>query len=223
MDYYFNINTNVNGQTTTLHDFTQYPYGTDGRNSFSSGLTLNAVYDTRQNLFNPFPGIFANLIYRHNAGFLGSDNNSQSIYLDFRKYIAVGDNSVYKSVFAFWTYYWTTISNGTPYLNLPGIGNDPYQHSGRGIEQNRYRGNSLIYFEAEYRRDITANGLFGFVVFANFNSASELNTRRFAYVNPAAGGGLRVKFNKRSATNIAIDYGFSKGYNGLILGLGEAF
>ena len=223
MDYYFNINTNVNGQTTTLSDFTQYPYGTDGRNSFSSGLTLNAVYDTRQNLFNPFPGIFANLIYRHNAGFLGSDNNSQSIYLDFRKYIAVGDNSVYKSVFAFWTYYWTTISNGTPYLNLPGIGNDPYQRSGRGIEQNRYRGNSLIYFEAEYRRDITANGLFGFVVFANFNSASELNKRRFAYINPAAGGGLRVKFNKRSATNIAIDYGFSKGYNGLILGLGEAF
>jgi len=223
MDYYFNINTNVNGQTTTLHDFTQYPYGTDGRNSFSSGLTLNAVYDTRQNLFNPFPGIFANLIYRHNAGFLGSDNNSQSVYLDFRKYIAVGDNSVYKSIFAFWTYYWTTISNGTPYLNLPGIGNDPYQRSGRGIEQNRYRGNSLIYFEAEYRRDITANGLFGFVVFANFNSASELNTRRFAYVNPAAGGGLRVKFNKRSATNIAVDYGFSKGYNGLTLGLGEAF
>lgn len=223
MDYYFHINTNVNGQTTTLGDFTQYPYGTDGRNSFSSGLTLNAVYDTRQNLFNPFPGIFANLIYRHNAGFLGSDNNAQSIYLDFRKYIAVGDNSVYKSVFAFWTYYWTTISNGTPYLSLPGIGNDPYQHSGRGIQQNRYRGNSLIYFEAEYRRDITANGLFGFVVFANFNSASEFNTRRFAYINPAAGGGLRVKFNKRSATNIAIDYGFSKGYNGLILGLGEAF
>lgn len=223
MDYYFNINTDVNGQITTLRDFTQYPYGTDGRNSFSSGLTFNAVYDTRQNLFNPFPGIFANLIYRHNAGFLGSDNNSQSVYLDFRKYIAVGDNSVYKSVFAFWTYYWTTISSGTPYLNLPGIGNDPYQHSGRGIEQNRYRGNSLIYFEAEYRRDITANGLFGFVVFANFNSASELNTRRFAYINPAAGGGLRVKFNKRSATNIAIDYGFSKGYNGLILGLGEAF
>ncbi|MDO3644802.1 BamA/TamA family outer membrane protein [Mucilaginibacter sp. L3T2-6] len=224
MDYYFNINTNVNGQTTSLKDFTQYPYGTTaGENSFSSGLTLNAVYDTRQNLFNPFPGIFANVIYRHNAGFLGSDNNSQSLYLDFRKYIAVGDNSVYKSVFAFWTYYWTTISKGTPYLNLPGIGNDPYQRSGRGIEQNRYRGNSLIYFEAEYRRDITANGLFGFVLFANFNSASELNTRHFTYVNPAAGGGLRVKFNKRSATNIAIDYGFSKGYNGLIVGLGEAF
>jgi len=93
----------------------------------------------------------------------------------------------------------------------------------RGIEQNRYRGESLLYYEAEYRRDITDNGLFGFVVFTNFNTASEPNTRRFAYINPAAGGGLRIKFNKRSDTNVALDYGFSKGYNGLIIGLGEAF
>jgi hypothetical protein len=128
-----------------------------------------------------------------------------------------------KNVLAFWSYYWTTLSDGTPFLNLPGIGNDPYQRSGRGIEQNRYRGENLLYFEAEYRRDITENGLFGFVIFTNFNSASEPNTHRFAYINPAAGGGLRIKFNKRSDTNVALDYGFSKGYNGLIIGLGEAF
>ena len=223
MDYYFSINTKNNNPPTTLRDFTNYPYGTaEGKNSFSSGLTLNAVYDTRQNSINPLPGIFGNLIYRHNAGFLGSDNNSQSIYLDFRKYISLTTDGP-KNVVAFWSYYWTTISSGTPFLSLPGIGNDPYQRSGRGIEQNRYRGESLIYFEAEYRRDITANGLFGFVVFTNFNSASEPNTRRFAYINPAAGAGLRIKFNKRSDTNIALDYGFSKGYNGLIIGLGEAF
>ncbi|HVW98589.1 MAG TPA: hypothetical protein VHA56_21660 [Mucilaginibacter sp.] len=221
LDYYFSISTP--DPATTLRDYTKYPYGTDEENSFSSGLTLNAVYDTRQNSINPFPGIFANIIYRHNAGFLGSDNNAQSLYLDFRKYIALGDNTVHKNVLALWSYYWTTISNGTPYLSLPGIGNDPYQRSGRGIEQNRYRGESLIYFEAEYRRDITTNGLFGFVIFTNFNSASELNSRRFAYITPAAGAGLRIKFNKRSNTNIALDYGFSKGYNGLIIGLGEAF
>ncbi len=223
LDYYFSINTDDNNPPVTLRDFTGYPYGTaPGKNSFSSGLTLNAVYDTRQNSLNPLPGIFASFIYRHNAGFMGSDNNAQSVYLDFRKYVAL-TNSGPKNVLAFWSYYWTTISDGTPFLGLPGIGNDPYQRSGRGIEQNRYRGESLIYFESEYRRDITSNGLFGFVVFANFDSASEPNTHRFAYINPAAGGGLRIKFNKRSDTNIAIDYGFSKGYNGLIVGLGEAF
>ncbi|MDB5086502.1 MAG: hypothetical protein JWR09_496 [Mucilaginibacter sp.] len=223
LDYYFSVNTNSSNPYISLKDFTGYQYGTTEGNSFSSGLTLNAVYDTRQNSINPIPGVYASFIYRHNAGFMGSDNNAQSLYLDFRKYIALGKSGKKKNVLAMWSYYWTTISDGTPFLSLPGIGNDPYQRSGRGIEQNRYRGENLLYYEVEYRRDITDNGLFGFVVFTNFNSASEPNTHRFAYINPAAGGGLRIKFNKRSATNVALDYGFSKGYNGLIIGLGEAF
>src|SRR5882757_5228536 len=147
LDYYFNINTRNSNSTVTLKDFTGYQYGTTEGNSFSSGLTLNAVYDTRQNSINPIPGIFASFIYRHNAGFMGSDNNAQSVYMDFRKYISLTDGGP-KSVIAMWAYYWTTISHGTPFLSLPGIGNDPYQRSGRGIEQNRYRGEALIYYEA---------------------------------------------------------------------------
>jgi len=220
MDYYININTNG---PVGLTDFTGYKYGTgQGENSFSSGISLNLLYDTRQNSINPIPGAFANLIYRHNTKLLGSDNNTQSLYLDLRKYVSLTETGQ-KNQFAFWAYYWTTISSGTPYLNLPSIGNDPYQRSGRGIEQNRYRGEGLVYFESEYRRDITANGLFGFVLFANVNSVSQLNSHALAYINPAGGGGLRIKFNKRSGTNICVDYGFSKGYSDLILALGEAF
>jgi len=116
-----------------------------------------------------------------------------------------------------------TFGNGTPYLNLPSIGWDPYQRSGRGIEQNRYRGKSLIYFEAEYRRDLIENGLLGFVVFTNVNSVTEPATNRFTYWRPSGGGGLRIKFNKKSNTNIAIDYGISQGYSAIVFGLGEAF
>ncbi len=221
LDYYININTG--NSPVNLSDFSGYQYGTaPGVNSFSSGLTLNLLYDTRQNSINPIPGVFGNIIYRYNMGVLGSDNNSESVYIDFRKYVSLTDIGP-KNQIAFWFYYWTTISSGTPYLNLPSIGNDPYQRSGRGIEQNRYRGESLIYFESEYRRDITSNGLFGFVIFANANAASQPNGRNFAYVNPAGGTGLRIKFNKKSDTNICIDYGFSKGYSDLILALGEAF
>ncbi|WP_428328843.1 BamA/TamA family outer membrane protein [Mucilaginibacter sp.] len=225
LDYYFSINTNNNPTPITLAQFTGYKYGTtDGNNSFSSGLTLNFLYDTRQNSINPIPGIYANLIYRINSHVVGSDNNAQSLYVDFRKYVSLNkSDDGGKNLIAFWTYYWTTLTQGTPYLGLPGIGNDPYQRSGRGIEQNRYRGENLIYFETEYRKDITHNGLLGFVVFANANTASEVNTHRFAYINPAAGAGLRIKFNKKSDTNICLDYGFSKGYNDLVIGLGEAF
>lgn len=221
LDYYINFNTN--NSPVNFGDFSGYKFGTSpGSNSFSSGLTLNLLYDTRQNSINPIPGAFGNIIYRANTAVLGSDNKSQSVYADFRKYVSLTSSGP-KNLFAFWTYYWATLSSGTPYLNLPSIGNDPYQRSGRGIEQNRYRGESLIYFESEYRRDITANGLFGFVIFANVNSASQPNSHSFAYFNPAAGAGLRIKFNKKSDTNICIDYGFSKNYSDIILGLGEAF
>lgn len=124
---------------------------------------------------------------------------------------------------AFWTYYWTSLTPGTPYLDLPSIGMDPNQRSGRGIEQSRYRGQRLFYFETEFRREITRNGLLGFVLFTNINSVSQPNTNRFVYWNPAGGGGLRIKFNKKSDTNVGIDYGFSKGYSAVLINLGEAF
>jgi len=220
LDYYANI---TSPNAISLAEYSGYKYGTaPGTSSSSSGISLNLLYDSRQNSFNPLPGVFANLIYRHNAEFIGSDNNSQSLYIDLRKYISLTEVGK-KNVLAFWSYYWTTISTGTPYLSLPSIGMDPYQRSGRGIEQNRYRGQSLFYFETEYRRDITKNGLLGFVLFANVNSASQANTRNFTYFNPAGGGGLRVKFNKKSDTNICFDYGFSKDYSSINIALGEAF
>lgn len=220
LDYYMDIETDKPG---ALFQFTGYPYGTStDKNSFSSGATVNLLYDTRNNEFNPLPGSYVNVVYRFNAHALGSDANWQSLYIDTRKYISL-THAKQQNVLAFWAYYWTTFGTGTPYLNLPSIGWDPYQRSGRGFEQNRYRGKSLLYFETEYRRDIMANGLLGFVAFANMNSVTEFTTNQFSYWHPAAGAGLRIKFNKGSGTNIAIDYGFSKNYSGIVLGLGEAF
>ena len=221
LDYYIGVNTN---SAVSLTDFTGYPYGTArGANPVSSGATINLLYDTRQNLFNPIPGSYVNVVYRHNAEFIGSDDDAQSLYIDLRRYLSLTNDPVHKNMIAFWAYYWTTLTPGTPYLSLPSIGMDPYNRSGRGIEQSRYRGNGLIYFESEYRKDITRDGLFGFVVFANINSASQPGGYHFEYLNPALGTGLRVQFNKKSDTNICIDYGVSKGFSDLILSLGEAF
>ncbi len=220
LDYYMDVeSTNSN----TLNNFSHYKFGTSNDQNFiSSGPTANLLVDTRKNSLNPFPGVYANVIYRYNTDVVGSNNNWQSLYADFRKYISI-TNSGPKNILAFWTYYWSTLSSGAPYLSLPAIGMDPYQRSGRGIEQSRYRGTRLIYFETEYRRDITSNGLFGFVLFTNVNSASQPKTNRFVYWNPAGGTGLRIKFNKKSDTNICIDYGVSKNYSDVILSLGEAF
>ncbi|MDB5247115.1 MAG: hypothetical protein JWQ40_1509 [Segetibacter sp.] len=221
LDYHMGINS-VN-DTIGFAKFTGYEHGTGvDQNTVSSGITFNLLYDSRNNSINPLPGGYVNLIYRLNPSFLGNRRSSwKSIYLDTRKYIDLKGRK--RHVLALWNYIWTALDNDVPYLDLPGIGYEPYQRSGRGIEMNRYRGKSLVYFEGEYRSDITANGLLGFVVFANVNTVTGPANGRFSAPHPAAGAGLRIKFNKRANTNIAVDFGVSKGRSAVTLNLGEVF
>lgn len=222
LDYYVDLDLTP-ADVSAFSRFTQYKYGTsEDQNSVSSGPTVNLLYDTRNNSLNPLPGVYANIIYRYNGVAFGSNNNWQSLYIDLRRYVSLTHDNT-KNMLAFWTYFWTSLTPGTPYLDLPSIGMDPGQRSGRGIEQSRYRGQRLAYFESEYRRDITQNGLFGFVLFINVNSVTQPNTNRFVYWHPAGGTGLRIKFNKKSDTNITIDYGISKNYSAILFNLGEAF
>ncbi|WP_413666748.1 BamA/TamA family outer membrane protein [Mucilaginibacter sp. Mucisp86] len=205
-----------------LKQFTGYNYGTGG-SSVSSGINLALLYDTRNNSINPLPGSYFNVVYRINPAFMGSNDSWHSLYLDYRKYVPLNPaNKNQQNTLAFWSYFWTVLGGNTPYLDLPSIGWDPYNRSGEGIDQNRYRGKSLFYFESEYRRDITSNGLLGFVAFANVNTVSGSGTFLKSW-HPAAGTGLRVKFNKGSNTNIGIDYAFSRGYSAVILNIGESF
>lgn len=220
LDYFIN----TRSPDGDLQQFTGYQTGTErGSNSFSSGISLNLLYDTRNSSINPLPGSYLNIVVRNNPKFLGSQNGWKSLYIDARKYIPFNTKPSQQNTLALWTYLWTGLSNDIPYLNLPSIGWDPYNKSGRGMDQNRYRGKGLFYVESEYRRDITDNGLFGFVVFANATSVTEPENNQFKKIHPAIGTGLRIKFNKGSNTNIAIDYGISKGYSGFAINLGEAF
>ena len=220
LDYFVNIKTPEPG----LQKFSGYNAGTEqGSNSFSSGISFNLLYDTRNNSINPLPGSYLNMILRTNPKFMGSQASWKSLYVDARKYISLNTKPHQQNTLALWSYFWTGLNSSIPYLNLPSIGWDPYNRSGRGMDQNRYRGKGLFYIESEYRRDITDNGLLGFVVFANATSVTEPENNMFKKIHPAVGAGMRIKFNKGSNTNIAVDYGISKGYSGFSIGLGEAF
>ncbi|MDM8177344.1 BamA/TamA family outer membrane protein [Olivibacter sp. LS-1] len=222
LDYRTNIDAEKNG--VLLRDYVDYPYGTDdfGR-SLSSGLSFNFLYDTRANSINPLDGYYAYFQYRINPKFLGNDHFWSSVYLDLRKYIRFTEDPNRQNMLGLWSYYWSVLNRQVPYLDLPSIGWDVYNRSGRGFDQNRFRGRHLFYLEAEYRRDITNNGLLGFVLFTNANTVSGPNSNIFKDWNQAYGGGLRIKFNKGSGTNIAIDYGRSKGFSGFQIGLDEVF
>ncbi|HEV2353361.1 MAG TPA: hypothetical protein VGR89_03915 [Puia sp.] len=211
------------GDSLILQSFTHYAYGTGfSEQSTSTGISFNLLYDTRTNTENPLPGYYAHMVYRVNPSWTGSSTPWSSVYLDGRKYFPMSPQR--RDVVALWVFYWSVLESHAPYFELPSIGWDPYQQrSGRGFPQNRYRGKALLYGEAEYRKVLTSDGLLGFVVFLNANAVSEPATDRLTYVHPAAGAGLRIKFNKKSGTNIALDAGFSDGYVGIYLNLGETF
>lgn len=220
MDYHINIRPDID--SISIAKFTGYKYGTNNHgNSFSSGLTFNLLYDSRNNEINPLPGWYYNIVFRANPKLLGSDNNWYSLYLDARKYISF--NPTRQNMVAFWSYLWTTMGTSSPYLDLPAITWDANQRSGRGFYPSRYTGKTLFDFETEYRRSITHDELLGFVVFGSLNSVTEPHTSNFAYVHAAAGAGLRIKFNKHSGTNFGTDFAASKGYKAVYFSLGEAF
>lgn len=220
-DYHFQLADETDSATASKIPSYDY-YTSHGTITTSSGPVLNFLIDQRRNAFNPEKGYYIGFDYRINLEALGSTENWQSIFADARKYFPLQDRK--KGLIAAWAYYWGVISGTVPYLDMPSIGWDYNNRSGRGYQQNRYRGEKLVYFESEYRRNISRDGLFGFVLFANVHSVTAYpDSKGFQRWNPAFGTGLRLKFNKISNTNIALDLGASKDYIGLYLGLGEAF
>lgn len=198
-------------------------YGEGGVTSTtSSGVTVNFVYDSRTNAINPQRGAYVALMIRRNEDWLGSTYTNSSLFADARKYIRF--SSVFDRVLAVRTYYWTVLRGQTPYLDLPATNWAPATGiASRGFQTGRYRSNAMLYFEGEQRFQLTPNGLIGVVAFLNLSSASEFDTQHFKTWQAGAGFGVRIKMNKYSDSNIAVDMGFSHNYWGVWLNIGEVF
>lgn len=217
-DYYWNIK-ELDPPPNKVTDFENYGFG---KTEFASGLTLNLLYDNRDNPINARRGNFANVVFRPNLVLLGSSNDWTSLAIDLRKYINFPAGS--RNTIALWSYDWLTLNGKTPYLMLPNTGGDPYNNTGRGYIQGRFRGNNMLYLEGEYRFAITNNGLLGGVVFANAESFTEERSKKFETIAPGYGAGVRLKFNKFSRTNVAVDYGIGQGGSGgVFVNVGEVF
>jgi hypothetical protein len=200
-------------------DYAKYMNG-DFSNESSFGIAIQGLYDSRENNVNPEQGLYVEADYRINtSGVEGKKWNS--IYFDARKY-----HSFHKykhRVLAYRAFYWSTFGGKPHYLDLPSIGWDRDGRTGRGFTRNRFRSNALIYFETEYRTDISKNGFWGAVFFTNVSSVSKLDTYQFKKWDPAIGTGLRIKWNKKNNSNLVLDYGISKNDWSLRLGLAENF
>jgi hypothetical protein len=75
----------------------------------------------------------------------------------------------------------------------------------------------------DYHKQYT-HQLIGGVVFADMQSVSNWPGNKIDAVWPGEGLGIRIKINKHSATNVAVDYAWgSEGSRGFFVNLGEVF
>ena len=113
-----------------------------------------------------------------------------------------------------------------PYMILPATAYDQRSRSARGYTQGRYRGNNLLYGEAEYRFPLSqCGGIWGGVLFLNATTASTApkSLKLFDSVKPGYGLGLRIMVDKKTRTNLAIDFGFGDKSSGFYLAASETF
>lgn len=191
-----------------------------------SGVSLNAMYDSRDNVANPYSGRYALATFRINPEFIGSVRNSSTLWVEYRDYFNLSKERP-RHLIALWMYGWFVTGGDIPYMNLPAVGWDMFSRSGRAYTSGRFRGEDLGYAEVEYRFPLQKHSeTLGGVLFVNTVTASSRvqGIDLFRYMNLAYGAGLRVMINKKSRSNVTLDYGWAtNGARGFFLALNEVF
>jgi hypothetical protein len=230
LDYYYSIEDEKLSLVTPDTLFTpHYVYSInnnyDAKGYTASGLSANVVYDSRDNQANPYKGIYANLNYRYNFKFLGSDQDASELWLEFRTYVGLSKKKP-RHLVAFWAFGDFNLTGDLPYMTLPALGGDQRARSGRGYTNGRYRGKNLVYGEAEWRFPISqCSQILGGVIFVNATTTDNpgRNVALFQYIQPAVGFGIRVMVNKYFRTNINLDFAIGNKSQGFYFSGQETF
>ncbi len=227
LDWYTTITDNTldiaNGQLTNHYNYSK-KYDFDDNEYFVNGVSLNLLYDSRDNQINTNKGMFANINYRFNPAISTNQYASNVLFMEYRYFLPLSKYNK-QHVFGVWATGQFVTSGRVPYLNLPSIGWDQRSRSGKGYVQGLLRGQRLVYLETEYRFPISCNNLISGTVFGNLTSASDKDRdiKLFQYFQPAVGVGLRILIDKATRTNLIMNYAWGRHSKAFYLNAGETF
>lgn len=229
-DGYFDIRDNKlrlePGDTLiTSHYAYSRSYGFDTREYFSSALHATLIVDTRDNMIQAYKGYYLKLGLRGSFEFLGSSKDASMLETEWRSFHSLSKRNP-AHVLAFWFLGDFVPEGQSPYLILPATAYDQRGRSARGYTQGRFRGNKYMYGEAEYRFPVSGcGGILSGVVFMNATTVNnpQQGLALFGSVKPGYGFGLRVMLDKRSRSNLALDWGFGERSSGFYLAVSETF
>mgnify|MGYP005749212423 CR=1 FL=1 len=242
MGYHLDIHSKIeNFQESTdvplifSHDAYNARLGFDLDRYALSGISLNAIMENRDMAVSPYERNFAWIQYKINPEFLGSSQSSSTLLLDYRHYFTLNPQRK-RHIIGLWGMGNFLVSGNLPYMSLPALGWDMFGRAGRGYAQGRFRGENMVYGEAEWRFPLQKEkDTFGATVFVNAATLSVANQemsmgagnyseKLFEKINPGYGLGLRVMINPEKRTTITADYAFGqKGNSGFYLNINETF
>jgi len=214
-----------NDTLITSHYAYNTKYGFDKEFYFNSAVVANLVIDTRDNMINAYRGVFFNAAWFGASRVVGNRTTTNIFDVEWRSFHGVSKRNPAHLV-AFWLLGSFAAVGDLPFMILPATAYDLRGRSGRGYTQGRFRGESYMYGEAEYRFPLTGcGGLLSGVLFANATSASNQSRdlTLMQSIKPGYGFGFRIMVDKQSRTNLSVDFGFGENSFGFYLAASETF
>ncbi len=182
------------------------------RQTFTDAVGVGIMYDTRDNAFNAYSGIYARIDQLFAPRFTGNRYAFSSTELTLSYYKKAWKGSVIAScLHGRFTY------GNTPWGMMSGLGGSETM---RGYQENRYNDKCAADLTVELRQHLFSR--FGMVCWGGvgsvFPALKEL-PRSHALWN--AGVGLRWEFKPR--VNVRVDYGLGEHQSGIVFSINEAF
>ena len=185
-----------------------------GLGSVVNGMGIASVVDTRDNIYSPVRGWYADISFMEYGQLLGSEFGFTNYLADLRHYRSISPN---------------TVLAGQLYLNF-NVGEVPFKQAAtlggssllRGYYNGRYRDNNAMIIQGEVRQRII--GRLGGVLFASAGDvAAHINEFSVADLKLTGGGGLRFLISRKEHLNVRIDAALGKRTHGFYINISEAF
>jgi outer membrane protein assembly factor BamA len=174
----------------------------------ANGVGVNALYDTRNNVYYPTRGFYGSISVLANTPWLQSDSSFRSVRAFFNSYIRVG----YRSILATRVSAFRAIGQ-VPFVGEHAVGGKDI----RGYTDGRHRGDQLYAAQAEYRW--TFQPRWTFVCFGGL----AMTAKPYSGFLPGAGAGIRFRALQTRNVNIGIDGAVGKSDHGFYFRIGEVF
>lgn len=189
--------------------FDPFGLGTGSLNA----VGLSALYDTRDDIFNPHVGTFANAGI--NVAGLGGDFNFTKYTLEGRYYVPLGEN--HTLALRGWGGMVTGDAPITEYFFAGG------PDTLRGYQQNQFFGTRFLVANAEYRFPIANIKFLRGAVFADAGTAYTPGDGFADKIFFDAGLGLRLTFPALGLGVIRLDYAWGEFGGRTQIGIGQSF